>query len=369
MIRNLLLLVLAQVPFSTVVLAQDISSMNASQTMLADAPAARIADFYNFEGDIVVGKGNDISEAVLRRPGVMDLNGSKDIWRWASVTKQVIATLVMQEVAAGHIDLDKPVSTYLPKFKGPNSAVITVRHLLRHQTGLPNPDETPARKDGVPAYYASADAATHNPLTGYCAGAAKGPSGGNWAYNNCDYIVTGALLQAVTRTKWQKLVKNRITKPLGLKSVGAFQTTKATMPGLIGGKREGRYAFKSFDAAASLYGTAADLWRFDRALMTGKLLPNAQRAEMWDGQADLGFIALGQWVFEAQLSGCAEPARIVERRGAIGGVQVRNFILPESDVAVIAFTNRDDFEFGEIWQGKGFSYDLLSAAACPALKP
>jgi D-alanyl-D-alanine carboxypeptidase len=368
-IRNFILFVLAQVSFSTVGLAQDISSMNASQAMLADAPAARIVDTYMFEGDIVVGKGNEIAEAVLRRPGVLDLNGSKDTWRWASVTKQVIATIVMQEVAAGHIDLDKPVSTYLPKFKSPNAAMISVRHLLRRQTGLPNPDETLAGKDGVPAYYASADAASHNPLTGYCAGPVKGPPGENWSYNNCDYIVAGALLQAVTRMKWQALVKSRIAKPLGLKSLGAFPTKTVTVSGQVGGKAEGRYAFKSFDAAASLYGTAADLWRFDRALMTGKLLPNAQRAEMWDGQADLGYIALGQWVFEAQLSGCAKPARIVERRGAIGGVQVRNFILPASDVAVIAFTNRDDFDFGEIWQGKGFSHELLSAAACPAPKP
>jgi D-alanyl-D-alanine carboxypeptidase len=64
------------------------------------------------------------------------------------------------------------------------------------------------------------------------------------------------------------------------------------------------------------------------------------------------------------LKGCPTPVRIIERRGAIGGVQVRNFILPDADVVVIAFTNRDDFDFGEIWQGKGFAFDLLSAAAC-----
>ncbi len=286
-------------------------------------------------------------------------------WRWASVTKQIIATLVLQEVAAGKVDLDKPINAYLPDFKSANAAKTTIRQLLRHQSGLPNPDDTVAGKDGVPIYYGKADPALQNPLTGYCAGPVKGVAGGNWSYNNCDYIVAGALLEAVTGKSWKHLVAERFATPLALKSLATFPASKPTVAGLVGGKAEGRYKFETFGAAAGLLGTASDLWKFDRALMTGKLLGDAQRAEMWDGQPDLGFIALGQWSFGAELKGCAIPVRIIERRGAIGGVQVRNFILPDSDVVVIAFTNRDDFDFGEIWQGKGFSYDLLSAAACP----
>jgi len=61
--------------------------------------------------------------------------------------------------------------------------------------------------------------------------------------------------------------------------------------------------------------------------------------------------------------------RIIERRGSIGGVQVRNFILPEPEIAVALFTDQAEFDFGEIWQGAGFSYDMLSLAACPLEKP
>jgi D-alanyl-D-alanine carboxypeptidase len=311
-----------------------------------------------FEGEIVVRMSNGLGFSSRMT------SEARPRWRWASVTKQVVATLVMQEVAKGTIDLDKPVSTYLPTFKSPNAGKITVRHLLRHQSGLPNPDDTPKGKDGVPAYYAKVDKALQNPLTGYCAGPIKGAPGGDWSYNNCDYIVAGAVLEAVTKTPWQKLVGERIAKPLGLKSVGVFPATAPTVKGKVGGKPEGRYKFETFGASAALYGSAQDLLEFDRALMGGELLPEAQRNIMWDGQPNLGFIALGQWAFGAELKGCALPVRIIERRGAIGGVQVRNFILPEADVVVVAFTNRDDFDFGEIWQGKGFSYDLLSAAAC-----
>lgn len=287
-----------------------------------------------------------------------------NLWRWASVTKQVIATLVLQEVAAGRIDLDQPVARYLPGFKSANAGLVTVRQLLRHQSGLPNPDDTAPTPDGVPGYDAPTYMGSRNPLTGYCAGPVKGAPAGNWEYNNCDYIVAGALLEAVTGKNWQTLVRERIARPLGLKTLGAFPTKKRTVPGTINGKPETGYDLSAFGAAAGLYGSVEDLWKFDRALLTGKLLPYAARAQMWDGQPQLGAIALGQWVFSVPLIGCAKPVLIVERRGAIGGVEVRNFILPDADVVAIVFVNRSGFDFGEVWQGKGFSYDLLSAAAC-----
>ncbi len=319
---------------------------------------APVLDAARFSGEVVVSQGDVPTQMTSGkvRPGQR--------WRWASITKQVIATLVMQEVAAGRIDLDTPVATYLPAFSGANAGKTTVRQLLRHQSGLPNPNDTAAGKDGVPAYYAKVDTALQNPLSGYCAGPVKGEPGGNWSYNNCDFIVAGALLEAVTGKPWQALVRERIAAPLKLASLAAFPTDRATARGYENGKPEARYAFETFGAAASLYGTATDLWAFDRALMTGKLLPEAARATMWDGQPQLGFIALGQWAFGATLKGCTTAVRIIERRGAIGGVEVRNFILPDADVVVIAFADRAGFDFGEVWQGKGFSYDLLSAAAC-----
>lgn len=285
-------------------------------------------------------------------------------WRWASVTKQVVAVLVMQEVAKGRIDLDAPVSRYLPKFQSPNARKISVRQLLRHQSGLPNPDDTATGPDGMADYYLPDYRGSRDPLSGYCAGQPKGQPGENWSYNNCDYIVAGALLQAVTGKSWQKLVQQRIAKPLRLKSVKAFPTGGWTRRGTVGGKAEPAIDFAAFDASGGLYGSVFDLLTFDQALLQGRLLPKAQMEVLWEGRPELGYIALGQWVFEAPLKGCDKPTRIVERRGAIGGVQVRNFIAPDDRSIVVAFTDNDSFDFGEIWQGSGFSHDLLSAAVC-----
>jgi CubicO group peptidase (beta-lactamase class C family) len=306
--------------------------------------------------DIIVGPGCGKSASTC---------SSNRAYRWASITKQVTAVLILQEAAKGKIDLDAPVSRYLPGFKGPNAARISVRQLLRHQSGLPNPDDTAPGEGGMASYYLPGYTGNRDPLTGYCAGPAKGEPGAEWAYNNCDYIVAGALLERVTGTPLAKLFQRRIAKPLKLKSLrygGTTRTRDFFSP--TGGGLEPDIDLGAFGAAGGLHGAPHDLIRFDQALMDGKLLPAKYRDQLWDGQADLGYIALGQWVFEAPLKGCDAPVKIVERRGAIGKVQVRNFILPDRKVAAAVFVGSADFDFGEIWMGSGFSHDLLASAAC-----
>jgi hypothetical protein len=85
---------------------------------------------------------------------------------------------------------------------------------------------------------------------------------------------------------------------------------------------------------------------------------------MWAGDARLGAAALGQWQYDVALSGCPTPVSVVERRGEIGGVAVRNFILPATGRALLLFTRHGGFDFGEVWQRRGFAYSALSAMGC-----
>ena len=56
----------------------------------------------------------------------------------------------------------------------------------------------------------------------------------------------------------------------------------------------------------------------------------------------------------------------MERRGAIGTFQARNFIAPDRNVAAVLLTNRAEgaFDFGEVWQGRGVSHDYLASILC-----
>lgn len=328
-----------------------------------DALAARVdalTQRSRFAGVVLVGRGDDL--AYFRPAGTARLDTNAPFepdatWHWASVTKQLTAILVMQEVARGTIDLSAPIARYLPAFASPNASTITVEQLLRHQSGLPNPDD---KGEDVPVHYRPDVPA--DPLQ-FCAGPVTGPAGGAWVYNNCDYVVAGAILEAVTKQSWAALFAERISTPT---RTHARLANEADVIGWADGKREPPIAYARFGAAGALVGTVRDLWAIDRALVTGALLPEAARAKLWDGKAELGFMGLGQWVYEVELAGCARPVRIVERRGAIGGTGVRNFILPDNDLVVIAMTNRAELEaaFGELWMRSGFAYELLSIAAC-----
>lgn len=54
-----------------------------------------------------------------------------------SMTKPVIAAAIMMLVQGGSVSLDDPVSKHLKEFSAPETAAITIEHLLRHQSGLP----------------------------------------------------------------------------------------------------------------------------------------------------------------------------------------------------------------------------------------
>ncbi|MBB5728970.1 serine hydrolase domain-containing protein [Sphingomonas prati] len=294
-----------------------------------------------------------------------------DRWLWASVTKQVVAVLVMQQVEAGTLALDGTIRRYLPDWPGAAGDRITVRQLLQHQSGLPNPNETPPNADEVPAFYLETGAriGDRGRAYGICAGSGK-PAGAGFSYNNCDYLVLAAILERVSGKSFAALVAERIARPLGLRTLRMAGDRvpwggAAAIGYTAGGKRYPAINVATYGAAGGLTGSARDLAAFDRALIAGTLLSAESRAVLWRGDPKLGYQALGVWSFRAPLAGCAGPVTLIERRGDVAGTQVRNVIAPALGRSVAVFTNDDSVDFGEIWQGKGLSHALLSAAFCP----
>ena len=351
----------------------------AAPAQAADDPAfartVAVARAAGLAGEIVLTDADGtIGDEVL---GLADragrLHRAGERWVWASVTKQIAAVLVMQEVQAGRLSLEAPVTRYLPAFKGATGAEITLRDLLQHRSGLPNPSDAPAGSTELQPFYRERGAGVADTprALGFCAGTPKGKPGGDFAYNNCDYLVLGAILQATTGRPFGALVAERIAAPLGLKSVrmapDGVRDGGSDVAGYSGAERYPRVMnIATGGAAAALTGSAADLAAFDRALLGDRLLTRPSRDVLWAGDPKLGYEAMGVWSFPASLKGCKGPVALVERRGDFGGVAARNIIAPGLGKALVVLVNDDTADFGEIWQGKGLSYDLLSAAFCPA---
>lgn len=290
------------------------------------------------------------------------------LWRRASVSKQIIATLVMQEVDRRTLSLDTPIKTYAPKLQIANADKVTLRQLLQHTSGLPNVEDGPMNKAGTTLALFDRSSPPPGPgINVICRGAAKAEPGARFEYNDCDTEVAGAVLEAVTGLPLDKLLSERLFVPLGMTGTRLLNPgDDAGRPGLLPDGTSDEYIdVGRFGAAGAIAGPPAALARFDQALVAGKLMTPASRAEMWKGDPKFGCAALGQWVYTVPLAGCAEPVELVERRGSIGGIEIRNVIAPAKGRIVIAFADRPA-DFGEPWQGKGLTYDLLSAALCKA---
>jgi D-alanyl-D-alanine carboxypeptidase len=323
------------------------------------------AEEAHFDGAILIGEADGSSSAFTLGEEPVPVDA---IWRWASITKQLAAVIVMQEVVSGHLDLDAPVTRYWPDWKAPNARKIRIRDLLLHNSGLPQPDESKADAEGVPGFYRASAASPQVSAGGFCAGPPRATPPADFNYNNCDSIVLAEVLRRITRQPFEQLARNRLARPLGMSSFGMFQfgepPHRHVPPTGEFSDVDGLLNLGVYGASGGAYGTIGDLWKLDHALLSGRLLPwNAQEI-MWTSTRDNGFYGFFQWIYPSPLKGCGKPVRIVERQGLVGGIELRNYLLPESGRALILFSRHRPTQLGDPWEGKGFAFDLLSAVAC-----
>lgn len=187
----------------------------------------------NFDGVVVVSRDGPVvyKEAfgLADRAHAVPMR-VETVFHLASLTKQVTALLVMQEVRAKHLSLNEFAQNVLPGL-APTTGRVTILQLLQHVSGLPNPSDGP--ENIVPEFYlrSGRDAPNNTKSAlGFCSGAAKREPGLQFEYNNCDYLVLGALLEKVTGKSYATLVQERVINPLGLKSWGVAPADPSVAP-------------------------------------------------------------------------------------------------------------------------------------------
>jgi D-alanyl-D-alanine carboxypeptidase len=207
--------------------------------------------------------------------------------RAASITKTFVAATVLQLVAEGRVNLDAPIETYLPgriHGAGIDPNTITVRHLLRHQSGLPEyfDADTPP-----PAQPVTADQLLDMALTR----PAQFAPGAAIKYTNTNFVIAGLLIESVTGTPAPDEITRRVIIPLGLTDTyfpapgdTGLATPFARGYELVDGRRTDVTAFNASAAglSGSLISSAEDTSAFITALLDGRVVPSAQLAQMMD---------------------------------------------------------------------------------------
>ena len=129
-----------------------------------------------------------------------------------SITKTFTALAVMQLAENRRLDINKPVRDFFPGF--PYGGEITIRQLLTHTAGIPNP--IPLGWIHLPEEHPSFDQASFfRPIFLQHAKLKTGP-GEKFAYSNLGYVLLGRLIEEITGSEYEDYVRRNIIDRLGL---------------------------------------------------------------------------------------------------------------------------------------------------------
>ena len=208
------------------------------------------------------------------------------------MTKTFTAAAILKLVARGRIALDEPVERWLPGLV-PNGERITIRELLNHTSGLAEycavpPDSTLLRASPI------RDDAHLEPRCSWSRSGSEPPRRfrpvrASSSYSNTDYVLLGMIIEQATGRSLTSSYKRMIFDPLGLKRTSLSKRSTIARPFAHGYDvlAEGKWPLDVTATsptiawgAGAIVSVPADLQRFMRALLAGRLFPKSLLREM-----------------------------------------------------------------------------------------
>lgn len=203
--------------------------------------------------------------------------------RIASLSKSLVATVILRLAVRGVVDLDTPIDAYLPLFAGvkladgtPAARAPTLREILGHRGGLPSDEES-----GRPWQKAEYRARPlGDVIAEFVAAGLRAQPDERYAYSGFGSSVAAYLAEQLTGQSFEALLQQELCRPLGLRHTTYFPDaeTAARIPKMYrrtadGWERrqtrplpiEGNY----FSHAGEIITTADDLATFLKMIRDG----------------------------------------------------------------------------------------------------
>jgi dipeptidyl aminopeptidase/acylaminoacyl peptidase/CubicO group peptidase (beta-lactamase class C family) len=302
-------------------------------------------------GILRLGGGDELVEVAH---GVLNLDTGVEtttdsLFQIGSISKVWTATIVLQLVDEGLLDLDAPIAEVLPELRLAEPDVtksVTMRHLLTHTSGIDGDvfTDTGRGDDCLEKYVARLEEVAQNH-----------PLGATWSYCNSGFSLAGRVLEKLTGGTWDDAVRDRILKPLDLRRTVTLPEEALLHRAAVGhvdddGRRVKAPVWglpRSLGPAGLITSTVADVLGFARLHLTGGLAPDGTRvlaessaAAMAAHQVELPekFTLGDSWGLGWIRFGW-DGRRLIGHDGTTIGQNAFLRLLPDENLAVVLLTN------------------------------
>jgi len=190
----------------------------------------------------------------------------------ASVTKQFTAMAIMILAEQGKLGYDDPVSKYVRELsRSERTSKITVRQLLTHTSGIPDfgdlvVDDSLLTQQGLIEVLLQKESLFSS-------------AGQKYRYSNPGYILLAIVVERVSGQSFSDFLEQRIFKPLGMGNTFVYDTPlKRNRQAAIGYNQFGQeddVQATSIPGDGGIFSTVDDLFKWDQALYTDKLVPQS----------------------------------------------------------------------------------------------
>ncbi|MHC4512358.1 MAG: serine hydrolase domain-containing protein [Planctomycetota bacterium] len=283
-------------------------------------------------GKPVLAKGYGFAETAPKRR-----NTDRTLFEIASITKQFTAAAILKLEMMGKLSTEDPIHKHLPGV--PQSCrQITIHHLLSHTSGVPG---TNTRGHGADLERAVRD---------FCGSGPKHPVGKHWEYWNGGYALLAGIVERASGDTYMAFCRQHLFQPAGMKDTGftgdaEFDNELDRKRAAIGTSARGP-SRSALDHPYRSYGwqyrgmggavtTVQDLWKWDRALHTDKVLSKKARQKLF--HPVLKDYAYGWFVKPA-----VQGKTCIQHGGGVRGFVSVLRRYPDDDACIAVVVNADN---------------------------
>ena len=286
-------------------------------------------------GKVIYNKGFGFANMAWNIP-----NNSNTKFRIGSITKQFTSMVIMQLVDEGKIDLDGILSDYLPEYRKDTGEKITIHHLLTHTSGIPSYMGLPGFMSDSTRNHYQIDYMVKN----FHSGDLEFEPGSKFNYINTGYYLLAVIIEKVTGKSFEENLQERILNPLQMNNSGIDRNEeilKNRAAGytkhLTGMVNSSYFYMPNALGAGNMYSTVEDLYLWDRALYSEKLLSKKYEDIMFT--PFLNNYAYAWVVRTVALGESNDSVQVILHDGGINGFYTIIIRLIQKEHLIVLFNN------------------------------